>query len=188
MYLRIITTIYSISAMILIKEGDGYRNKLITPTSDVMELATVNLTSLFDKDMEFIEERIAIINSELGSTENKLTTFKQRSGLTDLTSDAQIALQEKFRYEQQLAENATQLNLVLDLQNYLNDAKNVNEVIPSNIGLQDDGLKGLINQYNTLVIERKRLLRTSSENNLQRELPLFSVLVFLLDSLSLKDS
>jgi uncharacterized protein involved in exopolysaccharide biosynthesis len=94
-----------------------------------------------------------------------LATFKQRSGLTNLTSDAQIALQEKSRYEQQLTENATQLNLVQDLHKYLQDANNINEVIPSNIGLQDANLKASINQYNTLIVERKRLLRTSSENN-----------------------
>ena len=117
------------------------------------------------KTAEFIEERISIINRELDNTESELATFKQRSGLTDLTSNAQIALQEKNRYEQQLTENATQLNLVQDLQNYLQDSKNTNEVIPSNIGLQDANLKSVINQYNTLVIERKRLLRTSTENN-----------------------
>ena len=117
------------------------------------------------KTAEFIEERISIINRELGSAENELATFKQRSGLTNLTSDAQIALQEKSRYDNQLAENATQLNLVQDLQNYLQDANNINEVIPSNIGLEDNNLKSVINQYNTLIIERKRLLRTSSENN-----------------------
>ena len=117
------------------------------------------------KTAEFIEERIAIINSELGSTENELATFKQRSGLTDLTSNAQLALQEKSRYDQQLAENATQINLVQEVQKYLIDEANVNEIIPANIGLEDEHLMNLINQYNTYVIERKRLLRTSSENN-----------------------
>ena len=117
------------------------------------------------KTAEFIDERITIINSELGSTENQLATFKQRSGLTNLTSDAQMALQEKSRYEQQLTENATQITLVQDLYNYLQDINNLHEVIPSNIGLQDANLKALINQYNTLIAERKRLLRTSSENN-----------------------
>ena len=117
------------------------------------------------KTAEFIEERISIINRELGSAENELATFKQRSGLTNLTSDAQLALQEKSRYDKQLAENSTQIKLVQDLQSYLHDSENLNEVIPSNIGLQDSGLKNVINQYNTLIIERKRLLRTSSENN-----------------------
>ena len=117
------------------------------------------------KTAEFIEERISIINSELGSTENELATFKQRSGLTNLTSDAQMALQEKSRYEQRLTENATQLSLVQDLHNYLQDINHLHEVIPANIGLQDANLKAVINQYNTLIAERKRLLRTSSENN-----------------------
>lgn len=118
-----------------------------------------------NKTAEFIEERISIINRELGSTENELATFKQRSGLTNITNDAQMALQEKSRYEKQLAENATQLSLVQDLQNYLQDTANINEVIPFNIGLEDANLKSIINQYNDLIIERKRLLRTSSENN-----------------------
>ena len=117
------------------------------------------------KTSEFIEERISIINSELRNTEDELATFKQRSGLTDLTSNAQMALQEKRHYEQQFAENATQLNLVQDLHNYLQDNTNINEVIPSNIGLQDANLKAIIDQYNKLIVERKRLLRTSTENN-----------------------
>lgn len=117
------------------------------------------------KTSEFIEERIAIINSELGSTENELATFKRRSGLTNLTNDAQLALQEKSRYEQQLAQTSTQLNLVQDMQNYILDPANINEVIPSNIGLEDAYLKNMIDQYNELIIERKRLLRTSSESN-----------------------
>ena len=64
------------------------------------------------KSADFIEERIGIINNELGTTENELTAFKQRAGLTDLSSDAQLALQESSKYEQQYAENATQINLV----------------------------------------------------------------------------
>lgn len=117
------------------------------------------------KSAEFIEERIAIINEELGSTESQLASFKQRSGLTDLTSDAQLALTESSKYEQQRIENATQISLVQFLQNYINDPKNANEVIPANVGLQDNNLTNVINQYNELIIERNRLLRTSSENN-----------------------
>ena len=117
------------------------------------------------KTAEFIDERISIINNELGSTEDELASFKQRSGLTDLTSDAQLALQENSRYAQQLAKNATQINLVQDLQKYINDSKNQNEVIPANIGLEDQTLNNVIGQYNNLVVELKRLLRTSSENN-----------------------
>ena len=117
------------------------------------------------KSAEFIEDRISIINKELGTTENQLADFKRRSGLTDLTSDAQLALQENSKYEQQRIQNTTQISLVQFLQNYINDPKNRDEVIPANVGLQDANLTSVIDQYNTLIIERKRLLRTSSENN-----------------------
>lgn len=117
------------------------------------------------KTAEFIEDRIAIINRELGNTEETLANFKQRSRLTDLASDAQMALQETSKYEQQLNENATQINLMQYLENYINDPVNRNEVIPANVGIQDPNLSNVINQYNTMIVERKRLLRTSSENN-----------------------
>ena len=117
------------------------------------------------KSAEFIEDRIAIINNELGTTESELADFKRRSGLTDLTSDAKMALEETSKYEQQRIQNATQISLVKFLQNYISDPKNLNEVIPANVGLQDANLTSVIDQYNTLLIERKRLLRTSSENN-----------------------
>ena len=38
----------------------------------------------------FIDERISVINQELGTTEQELENFKRESGLTDLSSDAQL--------------------------------------------------------------------------------------------------
>ena len=37
--------------------------------------------------------------------------------------------------------------------------------MPSNVGLQDAALISVIERYNEMLIERKRLLRTSTENN-----------------------
>ena len=117
------------------------------------------------KTAQFIDERIGIINQELGTTENQLANFKQQAGLTDLSSDAQLALKENSAYQQKQAENATQLRLVAFLRSYINDPKNEMEVIPANVGLADEGLSSLIVKYNDLLIERKRLLRTSNESN-----------------------
>lgn len=118
-----------------------------------------------EKTAQFIEERIGIINAELGAAENQLATFKQQAGLTDLSSDAQLALQESSKYEQLRVENATQIQLVEFLKTYINQEENANEVLPANVGLKDQNLSTVIDQYNTMIIERKRLLRTSSENN-----------------------
>ena len=115
------------------------------------------------KTAEFIDERIGIISKELGSTEESLETFKRNAGITDLTSEAQIALTGNAEYEKKRVENQTQINLVEDLRRYMRG--NEYEVLPGNIGLQDAGLVAQIDRYNEMLVERKRLLRTSTENN-----------------------
>lgn len=114
---------------------------------------------------EFIDTRIQIINQELGTTESQLASYKQKAGLTDLSSDAQLALQGNAEYAQKQAENATQLRLVQFLKEYIDNPANQMEVIPANIGWTDNALATVIGQYNEMLTERKRLLRTSSESN-----------------------
>lgn len=157
------TTIAQISLKTQVKQlGVDFINRLVTFYN---QDANDEKNEVAQKSAEFIDERISIINRELGTTESELASFKQRSGLTDLTSDAQLALQESSRYEQQRMANATQINLVRYLNEYINNPDNANEVLPANVGYTDNNLTSVIDQYNTLIIERKRLLRTSSENN-----------------------
>ena len=114
---------------------------------------------------EFIDERIRVINEELGTTENELADYMQRAGLTDLNANAQIALRENSEYDQKRAENINQLRLVNYLHEYITNPEHINEVIPANVGLTDATLANIISQYNEMMIERKRLLRTSKINS-----------------------
>ena len=169
----------------------GYCNSLsIAPTSKTTSVAVISLKNsslqrgqdfinqllemynrntnndkneIAQKTAEFIDERIGIISKELGSTEANLETFKRDAGITDLTSEAQIALAGNAEYEKKSVENRTQISLVNDLRKYLRG--NEYEVLPSNVGLQDAALIGAIERYNEMLMERKRLLRTSTENN-----------------------
>lgn len=157
------TTIAQINVYNTVKQrGIDFINHLVDVYN---QEANDEKNEVAQKTAEFIEERIGIINKELGNTENTLATFKQRSRLTDLSNDAQMALQETSRYEQQLTANETELNLIQELSNYIHNPENADEVIPANVGIQDPNLAHVINQYNTMMVERKRLLRTSSENN-----------------------
>lgn len=115
------------------------------------------------KTAEFIDERIDIISKELGNTEANLENFKRNAGIIDLTSEAQIALTGNAEYEKKRVENRTQISLLEDLRKYIRG--NEYEVLPSNVGLQDAALVATIERYNEMLVERKRLLRTSTENN-----------------------
>lgn len=142
------------------RRGRDYINKLL-------EMYNINANNdkneVAQKTAEFIDERIGIISKELGSTEQDLENFKRSAGITDLSSEAQIALTGNAEYEKKRVENQTQINLVMDLQRYMKG--NEYEVLPSNIGLQDVASAGAIDRYNQMLVERKRLLRTSTENN-----------------------
>lgn len=157
------TTIAQISVKsIHTQRGAEFINKLVEiynrdANDDKNEVAT--------KTAEFIDERIQIINSELGTTEKELEVFKRDAGLTDLKSDAQLALSENSEYEKKRAENSTQLRLVQFLAGYADNPDHAYEVLPVNVGLTDTGLTELINRYNEMLLERKRLLRSSQENN-----------------------
>ena len=143
-----------------VQRGKDFINKLL-------EMYNINTNNdkneVAQKTAEFINERISIISKELGSTEKDLESFKRGAGITDLTSDAQIALTGSAEYEKKRVENQTQINLLQDLQKYMQNESY--EVLPSNIGLQDLNLAAAINRYNDVLVERKRLLRTSTQNN-----------------------
>lgn len=117
------------------------------------------------KTAEFIDERIRIINKELGTTESQLASFKQRAGVVDIAADATQAAGEQANYERAYAENEVQLSLVNHLKNHILSESSQYEVIPANIGLNNSDLNTVVQNYNQMLIERKRLLRTSHEDN-----------------------
>ena len=143
-----------------LQRGQDFINKLLemynrNTNNDKNEIA--------QKTSEFIDERIKIISKELGNTEADLETFKRNAGITDLNSDAQIALTGNAEYEKKRVENRTQISIVEGLRKYASGDEY--EVLPNNIGLEDGSLTTQINRYNEMLIERKRLLRSSTEDN-----------------------
>lgn len=144
------------------KRGEDFINKLVEIYN---KNANNDKNEVAQNTARFIDERISFINQELGTTEQELESFKREAGLTDLSSDAQLAVSEQSAYEKLCVENGTQLNLVQYLSEYIQKPENATATLPTNVGLNDETLSDLIAQYNALILERNRLLRTSSETN-----------------------
>jgi len=144
------------------RRGEDFLNKLV----EMYNRDTNNDKNVVGvKTEQFINDRIAIISGELGSTEQELEVYKRGAGLTDIKQDAELYLKENSEYEQKRIENGTQINLITYLSEYIQSPANSDAVIPANVGLQDVSLAALINTYNEQVLERDRLLRTSSSTN-----------------------
>ncbi len=112
---------------------------------------------------EFINERMAKINTELGNTEGALESFKRRNEMTDPTIDASSSVQMSSQFSAQLSEANSQIQMLDYLREYVNNPANAKNIIPSNVGLTDEASKKLIDNYNQAVQDRNRLLKAVSE-------------------------
>ena len=117
------------------------------------------------KTEEFIKERIDAIRGELDVTEGEMEQYKKSNELINLTNDATNALSSTTEYQKKQVEFETQLNLINALVNYVNNPANAKQVIPANLGLSNANLNALISKYNEAVLQRNRLLKSSSEDN-----------------------
>ena len=135
------------------------------------EIELYNMDAVLDKNImasntaAFIEERLRLIEEELAEAEQDVAKYKRRFDILDLESEAALAVQESAEFKKQIAEIETQLNLVGYVSEYVSDETKKNNLIPSNIGINDPSLVGLIGEYNQLMLDRMRVSRTASESN-----------------------
>lgn len=127
---------------------------------------------------EFINDRIAKISTELSSTDGTLESYKKRNQIMELKIDAPNVAAKSTTFEQKLNEAETQIALINSLINFAKRPGNKHQILPSNVGLQDQSSTSLINEYNKIALERNRLLRSASESS-----PVVSELTAQLDDM-----
>jgi len=105
------------------------------------------------------------LTKELGIVETDVEKYKQNQGLTDITSEAEMFIGQTGEYAQKRLEVETQLAIVTDIDNYMHRKENYCQLLPASTGVKSENLNSLITNYNTLVLQRKRLARTASATN-----------------------
>lgn len=152
-----------------IRMVDTQTNRALDYLTELMnsynEDANEDKNEVARKTEEFIKERIEVIQHELDSTEVHLESFKKSNELINLANNATMALGNSNSYQQQQVEMQTQLTLLKALMDYANNPENMLQVIPSNMGLSNTVLNTTMSEYNSLVMQRNRLLKASSESS-----------------------
>ena len=128
---------------------------------------------------QFINQRLEKINSELGSTEGQLESYKKRNNVVEMKLNATAAIANSDTYAQKLQEANTQVELLNELGKYMNEPGNRYQPIPSNVGLTDESSTELINQYNKIALDRNNSLHAASETS-----PTITPLTAQLDALT----
>lgn len=113
----------------------------------------------------FINERLIIIERELGNVESNLESFKRRNQIVDIASSAGMYMTESQKYNADAMELETQLRLANFIKDYLTDPSKETDLIPSNTGISDMNIENQISLYNAAKLKRDHLIDDSSVNN-----------------------
>src|SRR5690606_2599539 len=109
------------------------------------------------------EKRLMIISQELDSVETNKVDFKSVNKLTDIEFQAEKFVENISDTKKKELETLTKIELVKSIIEELQT--NNNSLIPTNIGIENEDINVIINEYNTMVLEKERLLESSTEKN-----------------------
>lgn len=141
--------------------GQDLLNTLIQVYNEAA-LADKNQTT--QSTIKFIDERLKLITGELTEVEKDVEGFKSSRGLTDISSDASMFLENVRANDAKLNEINLQISVVNDIRRYIN-SNTKNEKLPSTLGIDDPVLLAQINQLGELQLQNDQLLATTTENN-----------------------
>ena len=157
------------SSVIILSMNDTYPSRaaaVIATLIDVYnEVWVNNKNRAAINTTEFINERLVVIEKELGTVEKNLKDYKSSNNLTDIKAVAQSYLNESSHYASKEFEVNNQLSIARYIKEYLNDPVHSLALIPSNLGLANISVEKQIGEYNELVLQRDRLIAGSGDRN-----------------------
>lgn len=151
----------------------SFRDVCIQRAEDILNtvIAVYNENWIKDKNQiavstsMFINDRLGVIESELGHVDENISTFKSENLLPDVQAASQLYMTERSQAQSQILTLNTQLSMARYIRNYLTAASSRNQLLPANSGLESANIENQISEYNTLQLQRNNLVANSSEQN-----------------------
>lgn len=147
---------------VLPERGEDILNELIEA---YLQANIDDRNKTLDATVEFIDERLKGVTYELSGIEKNIEQFKSSRKLTDLSEQSKMLLNYTSEYARQLTDKEVKLSVVESLEQYLNDERNRERIVPSSLLVEDDAAMNAMKSYNDLQLKRAALLMTSTEDN-----------------------
>lgn len=145
----------------VVQEGKDFVSTLV----DFYNIDAANLKNRGnEKTQEFIDSRLSSISEELAVVEAQVEAYRSRNNLIDISTEAQLYLEQTGHADGQLAELELQKSLVDYVEEFLAVPENEYMPIPV-LGIDNEDFAALISEYNKSLQQRERLLLSSSESN-----------------------
>ena len=113
----------------------------------------------------FISNRLKVVAQELEQVDLTAENLKKNNRLSDLGAQSSIFLQSEKENEAKLVATTNQIKLIDYMSDYLDKNNESTDLLPANIGISDGGVEQLTKSHNNLVLQRNRILKSSSEKN-----------------------
>ena len=113
----------------------------------------------------FINERLAVIEQELGHVDENISSYKSEHLLPDVQAAASMYMSQSSETNAQILALNTQLAMTRYVRNYLTNTTHQNQLLPANSGIESSGIERQISEYNAMQLQRNNLVANSSEKN-----------------------
>lgn len=117
------------------------------------------------REISFIDERLASLTSQLSESEKNLEEFKKANDVTDLGAEAKVLLEQTSANKASIVGLQTQLAIFDMICEFLDDPKNRYSMIPVTSGVDYESAAKSIEAYNELVLERTKLDMSAKTDN-----------------------
>lgn len=145
----------------VIQKSEDFINELIFQYN---KDAIYDRNQVAQKTSNFIDSRLEIITQELDSVESNKVQFKSSNRLTNIETEAQLILENASEFSKRQFDVSTQLELANTMIDYMENTSS-NDLLPANIGLDGEGIGETVNNYNSLILQRNKLLKSSTAKN-----------------------
>ena len=98
-------------------------------------------------------------------SKNELEAYRRDNQVVDIGSMTSRYMGESARYNADALLYDTQLRIAMFIKEYLTDPARNNDLIPTNLGINDQSIESQISHYNSVKLQRDRLIDESSEAN-----------------------
>lgn len=114
---------------------------------------------------EFIMERLSVIQAELDTVDDAISSYKSDNLLTDPAALAGLYLSDADEAEKKASELSSQLYMAQYVRSFVSNDSHKDELLPVNVGMGNTGIDQQLVQYNQLLLERNRLLNSTGTNS-----------------------
>lgn len=113
---------------------------------------------------QFIDERLEVIEKELGNVDNDISSYKSKHLVPDIQAASSMYMAQASEASAQIQQLNNQLYIARYLRNIVGRSGGY-QLLPANLGTSTPAIDRDVSEYNDLVLQYNSLLASSSADN-----------------------